>query len=173
MLKMKSSTHKSNVNLCLVVGFVVLTLYSFQLSAQTDSIVTGVQSRYVLQSNDWFSTGYANYEPKIKCLNKLFDAMPSDIKITIVMGTWCSDSRREVPRFYKLADALQIPNYHIRLILVDKKKTAAGTGVDKLNMRLVPTFIIYDSKGNELGRIIESPHKSLERDLLQILKKAA
>jgi hypothetical protein len=51
----------------------------------------------------WFDSEYQNYEfstvtlDSIKCKLK-------NITITIVMGTWCSDSRREVPRFLRLVD---------------------------------------------------------------------
>ncbi len=86
------------------------------------------------------------------------------------MGTWCSDSRREVPRFYKILDELNYPEEKVELINVDRNKVGIENSVDSLNIELVPTFIIY-SKGEEIGRIIETPKESLEKDLAKILNK--
>jgi len=85
------------------------------------------------------------------------------------MGTWCSDSRREVPNFYKILDKLNYPDNKITLINVDRKKNGIEIDVSKLNIELVPTFIVYRNN-TEIGRIIETPNESLERDLLKILE---
>jgi len=89
-------------------------------------------------------------------------------KITVVMGTWCGDSRYQVPHFYKITDALSIPEKDIRLICVDGTKQAENGLIDGLDIQKVPTFILYD-EGKEIGRIIESPKETLETDLLAIL----
>ena len=50
--------------------------------------------------SDWYDAEYTGYEPDefiIKQINNLNDS----IYIQIFMGTWCGDSRREVPRFIK------------------------------------------------------------------------
>ena len=39
-----------------------------------------------------------------------------------------------------------------------------------MNIERVPTFIIYRGE-KEIGRIVETPKKSLERDLWNIVKK--
>jgi thiol-disulfide isomerase/thioredoxin len=88
------------------------------------------------------------------------------VDITIVMGTWCSDSRREVPRFYKLFENLDFNIDDIKLINVDTKKEAEGTTVSELNIERVPTFI-FKRGGEEIGRIIETPDESLEADMLK------
>jgi len=41
--------------------------------------------------------------------------------------------------------------------------------IDNLDIKRVPTFIIYEN-GEEIGRIIETPKKSLEKDLEKIVK---
>jgi thiol-disulfide isomerase/thioredoxin len=85
------------------------------------------------------------------------------------MGTWCSDSRREVPRFLKLLDVLNFnSSAGLKIICVDDNKKGKGDEVDGLNIELVPTFIL-SQKGKEIGRIIESPKLTLEKDLLGII----
>jgi len=86
------------------------------------------------------------------------------------MGTWCSDSRREVPRFYKILDSLNFPSAKVKLIMVDRKKEAAEVNIASLNIELVPTMIIYND-GLEIGRIVETPKETLEKDLAAILTK--
>ena len=88
----------------------------------------------------------------------------------MVLGTWCSDSRREVPRFMKIIESLDYKIDRIRFIGVNSYKEAPVHNFDSLNIERVPTFIFYNNK-IELGRIIEYPESSLERDMLGILSK--
>jgi thiol-disulfide isomerase/thioredoxin len=90
------------------------------------------------------------------------------IKITIVMATWCGDSKEWIPRFYKIMDELNFNYKKLTLICVDRAKKAPGTNVDNLKVELVPTFIFYRKK-NEIGRIIEVPNDLLEKNILKIL----
>ena len=84
------------------------------------------------------------------------------------MGTWCPDSRREVPRFMKILDLWKFPGEKVTFIGVDNAKLAPVGGYDKLEIERVPTFIIFRNKV-ETGRIIENPVTSLEQDMLNIL----
>lgn len=86
------------------------------------------------------------------------------------MGSWCSDSQREVPRFYRIMDDAGITNDKIELISVNREKKVPGMDINNLRIERVPTFIIYDGI-KELGRIIETPAETLEKDLLRILAK--
>ena len=51
---------------------------------------------------------------------------------------------------------------------MDRNKTTPDTYENGLNITNVPTFIFYE-KGVEINRIVESPIKSLEEDMLEIL----
>ncbi len=95
----------------------------------------------------------------------------ADKKITIVLGTWCGDSKFQVPHFLKITDALEFPADHISYIAVDGQKKAENGLIDHLNIQRVPTFIVFNQEGKEIGRIIERPQESLEKDLLKILQK--
>ncbi len=118
----------------------------------------------------WFDKEYSSYRLNDSLIKILEGLDLSGLNITIVMGTWCPDSRREVPRFYKITDALHIPDDHIRVIYVDRDKTAPVDGLAALNIERVPTFIFYIS-GKEAGRIVETPEISLEADMKNILTK--
>jgi len=102
-------------------------------------------------------------------LNQL-EGKTDDISITIVMGTWCSDSREQIPSFYKILNELNYPTDKITLICVDRNKKGLSDEVSNLNIELVPTIIFYRN-GKEIGRIIETPQESLEKDLLRIISE--
>jgi thiol-disulfide isomerase/thioredoxin len=119
--------------------------------------------------SEWFIKGYDSYNPDNDVINQL-NAIPKDIlTIKIVLGTWCPDSRREVPRFMRIIDLWQYPAEKITFIGVDNAKLSPVGEYESLNIERVPTFIIY--KNNiEAGRIIENPKTSLEQDIVNILK---
>jgi len=133
-------------------------------------MLVGICDREAFQDTSfawWFNSEYENYDIDKEALAHV--KMDTEFhSITIVMGTWCSDSRREVPRFYKIMDFLKFPA--VKLILVDRKKEAAGVDISSFNIEFVPTIIFYND-GLEIGRIIESPKESLEKDLSAILVK--
>ncbi|MBI5662326.1 MAG: thioredoxin family protein [Ignavibacterium album] len=116
---------------------------------------------------DWFDEQYNSYQPDYETIDQL-EGKLDDVTITIVMGTWCSDSREQIPAFYKILDELNYPSDKVTLICVDRKKKGLSNEADGLNIELVPTIIFYRN-GEEIGRIIETPQESLEKDLLGII----
>lgn len=117
----------------------------------------------------WFNAGYDSYEPDSAIIEKINHKI-KNVDITVIMGTWCSDSRNGIPHFYKIIDFLKYPFEKITLINVDRKKTAEEIDISRFNIELIPTYIFYRN-GEELGRIIENPIETLELDLLKIIDK--
>jgi thiol-disulfide isomerase/thioredoxin len=116
----------------------------------------------------FFQSGYDDYQPSTEALNNLLDIGHENITIKIVMGTWCSDSRREVPRYLKVLDLWNFPPGGVTYIGVDEEKQSPVGEYNNLDIVRVPTFIVY--KNNiESGRIIENPVTSLEQDMVKIL----
>ena len=120
--------------------------------------------------NEWFDLEYESYEVNKDLLDQINRDMLADINIYIVMGTWCSDSKREVPRFLKILDYLDFFDDQLIIIGVNSGKQAEKTGVERMNIELVPTIIFYFDNA-EIGRIIESPVNSLEEDMFKILSE--
>jgi hypothetical protein len=92
-----------------------------------------------------------------------------NVTFTVVLATWCGDSREQVGRFYRILDNAGYPTSSIRLICVDKQKKAGSVDIRDLVIEKVPTFIVY-KYGEPLGRIVETPSGTLESDLLNILE---
>ena len=109
------------------------------------------------------------YRPSDEFIKKLSN-LKASISVEIFLGTWCEDSEREVPAFYKIIDLADIiDNMKINVWAVDRKKTLSNSLAKKRNIEYVPTFIFFES-GKEIGRIIEMPESLLEEDILNILK---
>ena len=136
-----------------------------------DTILKGVLSQKVLAARyAWFEEGKQKYVPDESTVKALLP-YSGQLRFVVVMGTWCSDSRTHVPPFFKLMEALQIPEKHIELIGVDRNKQSSKADLSSLHISYVPTFVVL-YEGKEVGRIVENPEVSLEHDLLQILRNA-
>lgn len=124
--------------------------------------------------NTWFSKNYDAYTPDEAIVQKLKRKLKK-YNITVFMGTWCGDSKREVPKFYKILEAANFPESQLRVIGVNNARSAYKQGPNgeekSMNIHRVPTFIIYNKRGKEIGRIVEHPVESLEADLLKICRK--
>jgi thiol-disulfide isomerase/thioredoxin len=118
----------------------------------------------------WWNSEYELYEINEDALAYL-DGKMEEIQILIVMGTWCSDSRREVPRFFKILDELNFPVDDVMIINVDRKMEDPENLSNGLDIMYVPTFIFYKND-TETGRIIETPETSLEEDMVGIVDKS-
>lgn len=134
----------------------------------------GLSTRAALMEapyNEWFEKSYNAYETKTAMLNKS-KGKTDNLEIKIFMGTWCGDSKRGVPAFYKVADEIGIDESAITLINLhnaSEQYKQSPNGEEKgLNIHRVPTFICYKN-GVEIGRIVESPVTDYETDLAQIL----
>lgn len=117
--------------------------------------------------DQWYEPNLAEYTPdpeRIKDLQKLLD----DIDITLFLGTWCRDSKREVPRFVKILEAVGYPADEVEVIAMTREKTTPQDYEKGYGIINVPTFIFYRD-GEELGRIVEYPIESLEADMTKIL----
>ncbi len=116
---------------------------------------------------EWFQEEYNSYELDTVTLDSITNR---DFNMTIVLGTWCPDSRREVPRMYKILDYLGVPDSNLTVICVDRDKKAGQVDISGLNIERIPTFIVYID-GREKGRIVERPQMSLEIDLKNIVQE--
>ncbi len=120
----------------------------------------------------WFNKGYQAYMPDIKIIESLKPIL-NDYTITVFMGTWCGDSKREVPRFLKIIELanFNMQNLEIIGLRADAPYYKLGPNNEEagLGIHRVPTFIIKKN-GQEINRIVESPKLSLEADLIAIIQ---
>jgi len=121
--------------------------------------------------NAWFAKEYDSYQPNQELIQKKSNDL-KDYTITLFLGTWCGDSKRQVPRFYKVLEASNYPMQQLTTIAVSRKpgmfKQSPNHEEKGLNIHRVPTFIFYKN-GVEINRIVESPVASFEEDIEHIL----
>jgi thiol-disulfide isomerase/thioredoxin len=110
---------------------------------------------------------YPIYKPDREVISKL-KQRKSGLDVIIVLGTWCSDSQEQVPKFLKVWDKVYFLGSQVTIIAVNKEKKGDRVDVSRYDIQRVPTFI-FTRKGKEIGRIIETPTMSLERDMLMIV----
>ncbi|MCK5856004.1 MAG: thioredoxin family protein [Bacteroidales bacterium] len=121
--------------------------------------------------NSYYKQEYNTYIPNLDFLETLKDELYT-VRITIVFGSWCSDSQREVPRLLRILDELNFPLDSLTIIGVNRLKTAPGINISHSMIEFVPTIIFYRNNF-EIGRIVESPFETLEDDMASLLMKSS
>lgn len=116
--------------------------------------------------NTW-TPEYNNYQPDFETLDKL-EGKLDGVMIQIVFRSTCSDSREQLPRLFKILNELNYDLNSITLIGVNREKKGLSNEAEGLDIQFVPTIIFYKD-GSEIGRVVETPVESLEKDLLKIL----
>ena len=76
------------------------------------------------------------------------------LTVLLVMGTWCPDSRREMPRFFAIMDGAGIGDAQLTMVGVDRTKKDAEGLTEKWGITRVPTFVFLRN-GQEVGRVVE------------------
>lgn len=93
------------------------------------------------------------------------------LRVEVICGSWCHDTRQQVVRFSKILDSLNFPTDSINYHFVDRDKIPYDSGFAmEYQFRKVPVIVFYKN-GKEIGSIIESPDSTLEVDMKSILKK--
>ena len=134
------------------------------------TMLIGKEDRTALEAapfGTWFNKNYAAYTTKDDTTPQSKKGLKG-VTITTFMGTWCSDSKRETPRMLKILDAAKFKDKNFTLITVDRSKKKPTEFTTGNNIIRVPTFI-FKKDGKEIGRIVERPVESLEKDMLKIL----
>ncbi|MCP9198432.1 thioredoxin family protein [Gramella sp. GC03-9] len=115
----------------------------------------------------WFQPRYEKFKPNEEAMATIAENI-KDYEIRLFMGTWCADSKREVPKFLKILDLANYDHKKLELIGVDYDKTTKS-GIEKeFDIEYVPTIIFYKD-GEEVNRFVEYPQESLEEDIAKIV----
>ena len=117
--------------------------------------------------NAWFTKNYDSYKPDAATIEALKSALKG-YKIKGFMGTWCGDSKRETPRFFKILEMANFNLKNVELITVNRSKRTPDNLQEGFNIIRVPTFIFYKND-KEVGRYVEYARQTLEKDILKIV----
>ncbi|MBR9975819.1 MAG: thioredoxin family protein [Bacteroidetes bacterium] len=154
--------------------FAALTplLFVSQLQAQDTPVLVGpLTIADLIELPGWFGEDYLGYQPERRYLDPIPEHM-NDVEIVCFLGTWCSDSKRDVPRMIRIFQTKNLAPEKLRLIGLDRAKRSPEGEEARYDIERVPTFIFLRD-GEEIGRIVEAPLASIEKDMLGIIDPEA
>jgi hypothetical protein len=119
----------------------------------------------------WFLPNFEKYQVDSSLIPALKKAFKGK-RMEFFVGTWCGESRADMPGVLKILQAAKVDSSQFKLIFLNNSGTmnrqSPGHEEEGKNIVRVPTYILYKGK-KEIGRIIDAPKESFEKDLLKIL----
>jgi hypothetical protein len=114
-----------------------------------------------------------DYQPDRAAIRKL-QGVRGHYRILSVLGSWCSDSRREVPRLVKVLRQVGGDHFSHEMFCVDHTLVVTAPGfpdglLEHKKAERVPTIIVLDGDGQELGRVVETAPMPLEQLLVELV----
>ncbi|MCB2205570.1 thioredoxin [bacterium] len=151
-----------------ITGVLGVLLAAPIFAQDEEPVLTGpLEIPDLLELPGWFGDDFVSYTPDPQYTGELSNYM-TDVSIICVLGTWCSDSKREVPRLLRILQVAGITPEKLQMIGVDREKKSPGGEAAPYHITHVPTFVFLRD-GKEIGRIVEEPLATLERDMMGIL----
>ena len=145
------------------VFFFVVNIFAETDNHSRKNILGDTTTDILFKQYPIFKSKYKSYE-----VNTMYDlSIIRDMDFVIMFGTWCHDSKREVPRMLRILDSAGIRPEQISLIGVDANKEEPKGREKIYNLKNTPTLVLLKN-GKEVGRIIERPNVSLEADLISL-----
>jgi thiol-disulfide isomerase/thioredoxin len=137
-------------------------------------VLRGVLSRSLIENDTsfkWFKENM-QYGTADASAVAAFKQKAGQFSILIFGGTWCHDTQNLLPKFYRLADKSGLPETNISFVGLDRKKTTVLHLQIKWKIVSVPTFIVVNKKGYEVGRVVEyGKSGNMEKELGEIVGK--
>ena len=149
------------------VFFFVVNIFAETDNHSRKNILGDTTTDILFKQYPIFKSKYKSYE-----VNTMYDlSIIRDMDFVIMFGTWCHDSKREVPRMLRILDLAGVSLEQISLIGVDINKEEPKGREKIYNLKNTPT-LIFLKNGEEVGRIIERPKISLEADLISLMTRS-
>jgi thiol-disulfide isomerase/thioredoxin len=135
-------------------------------------MLIGVINEEGLQNEEFIDWYQENYNDHIldTVMIKLIKPKLNELRIIVFMGTWCSDSQREVAALYKVLKKAEFDMNQLEVIALSQEKDTPNHLEKGFNIEYVPTIIFYKNK-KEMGRYVEFAQDTLEKDILAILNE--
>lgn len=135
-------------------------------------VLLGEVTRETVESfaPDWVEAE-VNAQPEAEAAQALAAVEPG-AEVEVYFGSWCGDSRRELPRLWKAldqsgGDPAALP-FKVRYVAIDRTKKEPAAEVAAGDVHYLPTFVVRRG-GKEVGRIVETSPHGVEKDLCALL----
>lgn len=146
--------------------FLSLLAGALLASCHKQYLVGYYDQRGFMEECEWKTKVNEKYQPKAEWMDSIATIRDS-ADVRIFLGTYCPDSKKWVPRFFKLAPGLPIAKMEI--VSIDTTKYDERGWAREAGIKKIPTFIFY-RQGKEVGRITEKPKMRLEKRIFRELK---
>lgn len=166
------------LNRCRILFPVAVVFIAGCLEPESDShrvvingetmLVGEISQEELYRENPQFARDAKGYIPDPGAISSLKE-FTARTKIVVFLGTWCSDSQSEIPKFLKVIEEAGNPNFEVTVYGLDRTKQDETGDATAHGISFVPTIVLYRGD-KELGRIVEYPKTSMEADLLKILR---
>ena len=134
-------------------------------------IIRGFITRQQLETDTafkWYAENKKGYTPYASAL-KVAQTNKDSVQFLVFGGTWCSDTRFILPKFFTLVDAAGFSPNRVTMIGVDRSKKTVHNLSEAFNVLNVPTIIVLKN-GREVGRVVEYGTSGMfDKDLGEIL----
>lgn len=120
----------------------------------------------------------AEYTPKPKILEAI-KKNANQFIIVVIGADWCKDCVTNIPVLDLVHEATDLPVYILGGVKTDPLNSdrqwavpPSPPEVDTLNIKAIPTILLYTPDGTEVARIIENPQilPTLEEELLYLME---
>ena len=138
--------------------------------ASEEVLLGRVRPEAILSISDEWRSNRDAYEPAPEDVRRIA-ALRAPARLDVYFGSWCSDSRRELPRFLKILERASPNRLRVRYYGLDRTKKEPARLARRGSIERVPTFILLVG-GREIGRIVETPSATLESDLAALIDRA-
>ncbi|MGZ5513518.1 MAG: thioredoxin family protein [Candidatus Aminicenantales bacterium] len=146
---------------------VFLSLALIPLFAAGQDLEGPTSREAILEHTPAWQDLVAAYQPKPKALDKL-RGLVREVRIEVYFGSWCPDSMAHVSAFFKILDLADTPLLQPVYFGIPEAKDKRAAYYEGKDIVKLPTFLVIVD-GREAGRIVETPKKSVEEDLVRIL----
>lgn len=155
-----------NYYLFLVI-LIPFSLFQNTTVAQPTDIVGETTEAQIRKEFRIFDLYKVRYNPDSIAVRQL-SLIDDSVKIIVVFGTWCKDSKKHIPSLFKILEEADNPKIEVQYIGVNFLNQDPSSAYKRFTLTRNPTIIVFKNK-KEIGRIIEKPTVSIEVDLAKTL----
>jgi thiol-disulfide isomerase/thioredoxin len=134
-----------------------------------DMLVGLIEQDELFQVFQEFKLNHDVFNPQDSTI-QIIKSFSKKITVQIYLGTWCGDTKEQLPVFLKIFNISNNPNIKYFLRAVDRTKIDPEKTSPAFHITRVPT-LIFQHDGVEFARFVESPEFSVEEDLIRILRQ--
>jgi thiol-disulfide isomerase/thioredoxin len=186
-MKATNTGHRKNIVSYLLIAVMSISIFSACSSSQ--KLKNGIMFQTLLDKDKKMLKGRINSETLEKdtafkwfaenmkyvqvdtAAVTAFRNKTAKFSMVVFGGTWCEDTQALLPQFYKLVRQSGYPESKIALYAVDRQKVTLNNVNATYNISRVPTFIVLDNSGKEVGRVVEyGKNNNVPAELADLVK---